>query len=164
MLGDDAASVVARVTMSGTELTAKAIYELMKAMINKKNRPVPLKHGQQDIKDLNLHNEYLTPIPCNTMSMMDLKKSLKKHGVDFAVVKDDANRFQVYFKGKDVERLLAAMENVLPSEPTGPKVIETLKAKKEAIQKAAQEMGSKTPGIGAGPKVPETKAGPQPER
>jgi hypothetical protein len=115
MLSDDVLSGVIQVTVKGTEITAKLVEKVMKALVEKpKDKNPPLKHGQQSLKQLNRHGAKLDPMDINQVDLKGLVKDLKKYGIDFSVTKGNApDTSTMFFKTKDAKQFHTAFINYL---------------------------------------------------
>ena len=74
------------------------------------------KEGQQTLKQLSQYGDKLSEIPLNSENIKAFTRTARKHGVSFALVKDEGKtppRHTVYFKAKDTESMTAAFKEHL---------------------------------------------------
>lgn len=122
---------VVRIAWKGTEITAKIIQALMKEAIERKSYPV---HGEQSIQQLNEQNKQLENVDITKKDLKILRSQLKRHGVDFSILKDPATKeFSVYFKSQDVSRVYKGLEKCISE------IAKEKKPMKEVIEKAEKE-------------------------
>ena len=75
--------------------------------------------GQQTLKQLTKYGDKLSEIPLNSDSVKAFTHIARKHGVSFALTKDDTKdppRHTVYFKAKDTESMSAAFKEYISIE------------------------------------------------
>lgn len=106
MLMDEATGKVVRCGCKSSDLTGKALLLLLKFILERLNS------GEQSLKKLNKSNLTLDFIEVSNDDINGLKRSLKRLGVDFSVVKSQNGQDQhyVYFKAKDVNQIQQALE------------------------------------------------------
>ena len=69
-----------------------------------------LKQGKQTMRQLHAHNEGLSSIELKDPNLRALYKEMKKHDIDFSVVKDGKGKCTLFFKGKNVEEMTNAFK------------------------------------------------------
>ena len=77
------------------------------------------KKGQQTLKQLTAHGDKLSEIPLNSDNIKAFTHTARKHGVSFALAKDDSKnppRHTVIFKAKDTESMTAAFNEHIGNE------------------------------------------------
>ena len=77
------------------------------------------KAGQQTLKELTKYGDKLSEIPLNSENIKEFSHIARKHGVSFALAKDDTKtppRHTVYFKAKDTESMSAAFREYISKE------------------------------------------------
>ena len=75
--------------------------------------------GEQTLEELTKYGDKLSDIPLNSENIKAFTHIARKHGVAFALVKDDTKdppRHTVYFKAKDTESMSAAFKEYLSKE------------------------------------------------
>ena len=75
--------------------------------------------GQQTLKQLTKYGDKLSEIPLNSDTIKEFTHIARKHGVSFALAKDDSKdppRHTVYFKAKDTESMSAAFKEYTAKE------------------------------------------------
>jgi len=99
------------------------------------------KAGQQTLQQLTKHGDKLSEIPLNSESIKDFTHIARKHGVSFALAKDDTKnppRHTVYFKAKDTESMSAAFKDYIAREMNKSKTKE--KPFKERLKNAKEKV------------------------
>ena len=109
MNGDLQSSAV-QVLYTGTEITFKALREIIKKLLENKNKP---QYGQQSLKKLNIQGRQLESINLPNEDIQLFKRELKRYNVDFSVMKDKKadKRYIIFFKGQDVDRVYKGLES-----------------------------------------------------
>ena len=77
------------------------------------------KTGQQTLEQLTKYGDKLSEIPLNSENIKEFTHIARKHGVSFALAKDDTKtppRHTVYFKAKDTESMSAAFKEYISKE------------------------------------------------
>ena len=77
------------------------------------------KAGQQTLQQLTKYGDKLSEIPLNSDNIKDFTHIARKHGVSFALAKDESKdppRHTVYFKAKDTESMTAAFKEYIAKE------------------------------------------------
>ncbi|MGL5973416.1 MAG: PcfB family protein [Oscillospiraceae bacterium] len=119
MLSDDVVSLSFTLVDKGVEVTSKVILSILaRAYINKGANKDCIVHGEQTIKNLNAQNLALDSIPIENRDIKKIRKELKEYGLDFAVKqsKIDINKYYIYFKGKDINRVETALKEYIGKE------------------------------------------------
>lgn len=108
MLGDDAGKQAVKIMIKGTEITLKTLNELFQAFLNENER-----FGKQKINELNQKGKQLSSIKVNNAMLKGIEKEFQKFGVDFAVMKNPAEKgtHEIYFKAQDFEQIQNAVEH-----------------------------------------------------
>jgi hypothetical protein len=99
------------------------------------------KEGQQTLKQLAQHGDKLSEIPLNSDSIKEFTHIARKHGVSFALAKDDSKnppRHTVYFKSKDTVSMSAAFKEYIAKELSKTKT--KGKPFKERLKKAKEKV------------------------
>jgi len=68
-------------------------------------------HGKQTLKQLSKQNDGLSAVELKRPNLRLLYQSMKKHNVDFAVVRDGKGKYTLFFKGKDVDSMTYAVKH-----------------------------------------------------
>jgi hypothetical protein len=96
------------------------------------------KHGKQTLKQLSKQNDGLSTVELKDPNLRLLKQTMKKHGVDFAAVKDGKGKYTLFFKGKDADSLTHAFkqytQKVVKVANVKPSINKALTAAKAAAQ------------------------------
>ena len=99
------------------------------------------KEGQQTLQELLKYGDKLSEIPLDSDSIKEFTHIARKHGVSFALAKDDTKdppRHTVYFRAKDTECMSGAFKEYLSKELHKGKTSE--KAFKERIGEAKEKV------------------------
>ena len=107
--------------------------------------------GQQTLKQLTKYGDKLSEIPLNSENVKMFTHIARKHGVSFALAKDDTKnppRHTVHFKAKDTESMSAAFKEYLAKELNRGKskekpFKELLKEAKEKVKISDKEKANK---------------------
>ena len=103
MLGDEMGNKAISVTIKATQITAKLVLELMKAIAKDKYKVI---NGKQSLKELNKKGRALETVNIDKADLKAIQRQLKKDGIDFAIKKDSSNEvFNLYFKGQDINQI-----------------------------------------------------------
>ena len=110
MLMDQASQEVVRCTFVAEDISRKLLISMLKLVQEK------LSNGEQSLRTLNKKNTQLEVIDVSNEDIKGIKRGLKKHGVNFAVVKESQeNNYSLYFQAKDVAQIKKAIEVHLQS-------------------------------------------------
>ena len=82
MLGDEMGNKAISVTINATQITAKLVLEVMKAIAKDKYKVV---NGKQSLKDLNKKGKALENVNIDKADLKAIQRQLKKDGIDFAI-------------------------------------------------------------------------------
>ena len=107
-----------------------------KTAAKSKTTPDP-KRGKQTLKQLSKQNAGLSSVELKDPNLRLLNSTMKKHGVDFAAVKDGKGKYTLFFKGKDADTLTHAFKQYtgkLTQRANKPSISKTLAAMKAAAQ------------------------------
>lgn len=105
MLMDQASQEVVRCTFVAEDISRKLLISMLKLVQEK------LSNGEQSLRTLNKKNTQLEVIDVSNEDIKGIKRGLKKHGVNFAVVKESQeNNYSLYFQAKDVAQIKKAIE------------------------------------------------------
>jgi len=103
----------------------------------KGDKPPEPKRGKQTLKQLSKQNAGLSTVELKDPNLRLLNSTMKKHGVDFAAVKDGKGKYTLFFKGKDADTLTHAFKQYtgkLTQRANKPSISKTLAAMKAAAQ------------------------------
>ncbi len=119
-----------------TEITAKALKELIKKVINNRGK---IQHGEQKLKKLNLQGKKLENVELSGKDIKIFRRELKKYSVDFSVMKNrDNGNYLVFFKAQDVDRVYNGLHKCVQNfNKTQKKQIKEVM--KEAKQKSEEK-------------------------
>jgi hypothetical protein len=96
------------------------------------------KHGRTTFKELSQKNDGLTTIELSNPHLRMLDKTMKKHGVDFAPVKDGKGKYTLFFKGKDKDCIAHALKDyakkLIKLGKTNPSIRMALDSAKQEVQ------------------------------
>lgn len=107
---DQASQEVVRCTFVAEDISRKLLISMLKLVQEK------LSNGEQSLRRLNKKNTQLEVIDVSNEDIKGIKRGLKKHGVNFAVVKESQeNNYSLYFQAKDVAQIKKAIEVHLQS-------------------------------------------------
>lgn len=107
---DQASQEVVRCTFVAEDISRKLLISMLKLVQEK------LSNGEQSLRTLNKKNTQLEVIDVSNEDIKGIKRGLKKHGVNFAVVKESQeNNYSLYFQAKDVAQIKKAIEVHLQS-------------------------------------------------
>lgn len=102
---DQASQEVVRCTFVAEDISRKLLISMLKLVQEK------LSNGEQSLRTLNKKNTQLEVIDVSNEDIKGIKRGLKKHGVNFAVVKESQeNNYSLYFQAKDVAQIKKAIE------------------------------------------------------
>ena len=91
------------VSIKATQITAKLVLEVMKAIAKDEYKVV---NGKQSLKNLNKKGKVLENVNIDKADLKAIQRQLKKDGIDFAIKKDSLNEvFNLYFKGQDINQI-----------------------------------------------------------
>jgi len=97
-----------------------------------------LKHGKQTLKQLSKHNDGLSTVELKHPDLRLLHRTMKKHNIDFAAVKDGKGKYTLFFKGKDADSVTHAFkqytQKLVKQANRKPSINKTLAAAKAAAQ------------------------------
>lgn len=141
-----------RITCQATITSGKEVMRLMPQILSSLHHSLlrvqgkegKIVHGQQSIQNLNAQNRELTSIQISDEDIKALKEEFKSYSVDFSIFHDKSDQTHIFFKAQDVERVYAALSNIVKDveknidweEYDGPSDNKTLLD--AAIQKAKQ--------------------------
>ena len=119
MLSEDTNDKTVNLAVRTSKITGNALKFIIKkllAELNKKDKPGQLdtekeKHGRTTLKKLSQKNDGLTSVELSNPDLRMLNKIMKKHGVDFAAVKDGKGKYTLFFKGKDKDAITHALKD-----------------------------------------------------
>lgn len=102
---DQASQEVVRCTFVAEDISRKLLISMLKLVQER------LSNGEQSLRTLNKKNTQLEVIDVSNEDIKGIKRGLKKHGVNFAVVKESQeNNYSLYFQAKDVAQIKKAIE------------------------------------------------------
>jgi hypothetical protein len=143
-VNDRSVNLAVRVgNLSGRTLR-KAIGIILAAIKNNNKMPKDekVKYGRTTLKQLQRQNDGLSTVELKQADLRLLNKTMKKHGVDFAVTKDGKGKHTLFFKGKDVDSVTHAFEQyakkVLKQSKDKPGIKATLADAKKISQSLSQ--------------------------
>jgi predicted DNA-binding protein len=116
MLSEEIAEKELHIAVRLTKLTATVILKAINKLIEELEKLSPkektdgLKHGRQTLKQLSKHNDGLTSIELTQPDLRLLNRHMKKHGIDFAAVKDGKGKYMLFFKGRDIDSVTHAFK------------------------------------------------------
>ena len=107
--------------------------------------------GKQSVKTLIRQGQGVSSIPLADEGMKDFQKIAKKHGVDFAVVKDKKASppvYTVFFKAKDTDAITRILQDYSAKQVKKPSVektsvLEKLKKFKEIVAAIPKKVAEK---------------------
>jgi hypothetical protein len=129
-----------RVTFNSMSITKRTILDIIRLMAYRKQMDqFKVKHGYQKLKDLNKKNMELDGIGLDQADYKNIKKDLKKMGVDFAIHKRKGqNKIDLYFASRDVKQISNILKKYTEEK------LEPKESKKE-IEMKEQVATKKTP-------------------
>ena len=105
--------------VQSTKLTFRALYAAWKKFRDHERQKAAGKasveddvvKGEQSVKDLIGQGQGASSVPIEKEGLRDFRKTARKYGVDFAVVKskDDPPKYTIFFKAKDKDAIDKAM-------------------------------------------------------
>jgi len=102
------------------------------------DKTTELKHGKQTLKQLSKHNDGLSTVELKHPDLRLLHRTMKKHNIDFAAVKDGKGKYTLFFKGKDADSVTHAFkqytQKLVKQASRKPSINKTLAAAKQAAQ------------------------------
>jgi hypothetical protein len=104
-LQDQAVGVVWKTT----EVTAATLKDMIQILLDNRHK---IRHGEQSIKNLNLHGK-LESMELADKDIKIFRHELRRHGVDFSIVKTHSDNLSVYFKAADVDRVYAGLRKCM---------------------------------------------------
>lgn len=132
-----------------TKLTArllqKAIRLLLVQIRKQIDKPLPITHGKQTLKQLLRQNAGVSNIEITGENIKAFESTAKKYGIDFAMKKDAGEvppRYLVFFKGRDADALMAAFQEFSAKKLTQekkPSLRKSLSVFKEAAKQKNAE-------------------------
>jgi hypothetical protein len=87
-----------------------------------------------------MQNEGLSSIELKNPDLRLLNSYMKKHGVEFAAVKDGKDKYTLFFKGKDVDCVKHAFDQYAKKLLKRGKEKQPIKSTLEDAKKIAQEL------------------------
>lgn len=124
---DEGTQVAIELIEEGTVLTGELLLKILRS-INEKLQESENEHlrnlsvsndtrdGKQKIKDLlQKHNDGVMALDDNVTKeqLKDYQREFKKMGVDFSIVKNDANSFSFFFASKDLNIIEKSLKNIV---------------------------------------------------
>ena len=108
-----------------------------KKAAKKEAKPV----GKQTVKELIGQNQGISSMPIGDTGLGDFQKIAKKHGVDFAVVKDKSaqpTKYTIFFKARDADAITQVLQEysvkqLKKQSQDRPSVLKALKKFKEIV-------------------------------
>ncbi len=143
------------------KLTLRALARGMKAFVDKykqKQAEEPKDitvSGKQTVRQLTEQGQRISSVEVGDESVRDFFKTVKKHGVDYAIVKDKKEKnakYTVFFKANDTEVFDLIINDCLTKhlgrgkddqERKKPSIIEALKRLKDMLAKAPSRIREK---------------------
>lgn len=137
-LGEQAAQVIVR---AGTEFTTEVIRGIIEKLLSENKNKNLLQHGQDSNKDFSKYGQQLVKVEIEGVDLKEFKRQLKKHGVDFAVMKEnkESGNYSVFFKAKDSVSIYAGLEKVLQDVIKRQEKTVEKKPLKETVKQAQQQ-------------------------
>ena len=95
------------VSYNSASMTKRTLLDIMRYIAYKKQQEqFKVKHGYQKLKDLNKKNVELDSIGLDKADYKNIKKDLKRMGVDFAIHKNKKkNKIDIYFASRDIKQI-----------------------------------------------------------
>lgn len=138
------------VELGVARFAGRSLIELMRMITHYLNEP---KHGEQSMRQLNLHGKKLEQVDLDDDTVRDVKKQLKAHGVDFSIMRDSEKKLHLWFKAVDVERIEHAMQETIANFDMPENKLEASRQNEEKLMKEIMDKTrEKTPGLA---KLPE---------
>ncbi len=123
--------------IKAAKLTFDMVRRAIAAVVSKKDR---ITYGRQSVAQLNRHGQSLEMIDLPEIDAKNFRKELRRHGVDYAIMRDKANNsYRLFFKARDADRIHYALEQYVTKAFT-PELPRKLvqKSLQAAIQRSEQ--------------------------
>lgn len=149
---EDVENKSVNLAVKSTKVTATVLYKGLRAFINHQKKKAlekqatseePIK-GEQSVKELIGQGQGVSSMPIGDKGVRDFKKTCKKYGVDFAIVKDkneDPPIYTVFFKAKDADAITSVLKEYSANQmkkqekKERPSILEKLKKFKDIVAK-----------------------------
>ena len=100
-----------RMEISMAKLAGRGIVDVLQLLSQSLRQQ---QYGQQSIAQLNRQGRQITSVDVDNATVHAVKRQLKQYAVDFAITKEKSTgKMYLWFKGQDVERIQAALENCI---------------------------------------------------
>lgn len=100
-----------RVEISAAHFASQSIFDILRLTVQAMSSQ---NYGQQSLSTLNRQERPLASVDVNEKTLPYIRRQLKQYSVDFSVTKDrDTGQMYLWFKGQDVDRIQAALENCI---------------------------------------------------
>lgn len=117
MLGDEMGERLVSATFeSGKRLTAAAIRKFAKALQKRLHEGMDkLTPQKEKITQLDKHGDQLAGMAVGKDETRGLDRMMKKYDLDYSLIraKNDPSKYTFFFKAKDIDRMSAAMEDLV---------------------------------------------------
>lgn len=132
-----------QVMYKGANITLDILKSLIQTLVQNRDK---ITHGEQSVKKLNLQGKQLESVKLSGEDIKTFKRELKRHGVDFSVMKDrTTGEYSVFFKAQDIDRVYNGLEKCIKGFVA--EKVKERKPIKEAMEnakkKAAEQAQSK---------------------
>lgn len=106
-----------QVEFRATKVTLEALMSIFNKLVHKQYTPV---HGEQSVRKLTQQGAKLTTYDVDPAVSQELRKNLRKLGVDFYIDRkagtmneDGTKNYTLYLKAKDVDIIKKALEQII---------------------------------------------------
>jgi len=114
-LQDEINEKVIGILAQGGKLTAEMVQQAIQKVLSEMQKtgqqmtkPPTVKRGEQTLKQLAGQDAGLSSIELTDPKLRQLKRELKKSGVDFSPVKAGKGKYMLFFKGRDADAITHA--------------------------------------------------------
>lgn len=149
---EDVENKSVNLAVKSTKVTSTVLYKGLRAFINHQKKKALEKQatseesikGEQSVKELIGQGQGVSSMPIGDKGVRDFKKTCKKYGVDFAIVKDKNEAppiYTVFFKAKDADAITSVLKEYSAKQmkkqekKERPSILEKIKKFKDIVAK-----------------------------
>lgn len=149
---EDVENKSVNLAVKSTKVTSTVLYKGLRGFINHQKKKALEKQvtseesikGEQSVKELIGQGQGVSSMPIGDKGVRDFKKTCKKYGVDFAIVKDKNEAppiYTVFFKAKDADAITSVLKEYSAKQmkkqekKERPSILEKIKKFKDIVAK-----------------------------
>lgn len=131
--------------VKGAKLTVELVQKAMKKLLeeleksgHEMTKSLSVKRGEQTLKQLTAQDAGTSSIELTDPKLRQLRRELKKSGVDFSPVKAGKGKYTLFFKGRDADAITHAFNQYsqkVVKQAQKPSIRKLLSSMKEAAAK-----------------------------